>query len=194
MDDFLREKYVILSVMGPHAGETPEQIFSRKKTDIKTTGRTFWVIQSHKANPTKACNLYHQAKGEGKEVYCIFIEPSVKGGARPTSISKTATSFSRNKINWESFSRNMSPVTGKIGNNSYALVFDELQIIKEPIILNLWNYTEFETDQPIVPKLGTSTICAVTKDMSNHPDRIKTNIRKVTAMAKLSELSCVWIR
>ncbi len=194
MNGSLKEKYVILSVIGQHAGETSEQIFLRKKSDIQTTGRTFWVIQSYKANPTKVCKLYNQAQNEGKEVYCIFIEPSVKGGARPTRISKTTTSFSSDKINWKSFSKNMSPVTGNIGNSSYALVFDELQIIEEPTSLNLWNYAEFDTDQPIIPKLGVSTLCAVLKDMSNHPDRVKTNIRKVTAVAKLSNLACVWIQ
>jgi len=194
MSDFLKEKYVILSVMGPHAGETSEQIFSRKRSDIQVTGRTFWVIQSYKANPSKVSNLYCRAKDEGKEVYCIFIEPSVKGGARPTKISKTAKSFSADKINWESFPENMSPVTGNIGNNSYALVFNELQIVENPIILDLWNYGEFETELPLIPKLGTSTICAVSKDMSNHPDRIKTNIRNVIAVGKLSKLSCAWIR
>jgi hypothetical protein len=138
--------------------------------------------------------LYQQAKGDGKEVYCIFIEPSAKGGARPISVSKIAASFSKDKINWESFPTNMSAVTGKIGNVSSAIVFDELQIEEKPIVLNLWNYAEFETVRQIVPKLGSSTICAVTNDMSDHPAQIKTNIRKVIVVAKLTELACVWIR
>ena len=38
-------QYCLLSVMGPHAGETPEVIFERKINDIKNIGKTFWLIK-----------------------------------------------------------------------------------------------------------------------------------------------------
>jgi hypothetical protein len=38
--------------MGPHAGESNEQIFSRKIQDITNTGLTYWFQSSNKANPS----------------------------------------------------------------------------------------------------------------------------------------------
>ena len=58
----LNEKFVIISVMGPHAGESSEQIFSRKIKDIERTGNTFWMIQSYKSNPPKVQSLVKKAK------------------------------------------------------------------------------------------------------------------------------------
>lgn len=195
MDNILKEKYIIISILGSHAGENAEQIFSRKIHDIQFTGKTFWMIQSHKANPNTVQSLYRKSRNENKNVYCFFIEPATMGGARPTKLSRQATAFSKDKINWEPFPSNLSPVTGKIGTNACALVFDELVLTQDQIDLNLWNYAEFENhEQPIFPKLGVSTICSILKDMSNHPKRIKTNIRKVIAVGKLSELSCVWLK
>jgi hypothetical protein len=195
MNDILKEKYVIISVMGPHAGEDAEQIFSRKIHDIQSIGKTFWVIKSYKANPHIAQSLYKEAKNENRNVYCFFIEPATKGGARPTTFARQAQVCSKDKINWEPLPSSLSPVTGKIDTNSYALVFEELGLIRDQLDLNLWNYAEFENhDQPIIPKLGVSTICSISKDMSNHPERTKTNIRKVIAIGKLSELCCVWLK
>src|SRR5437867_7287334 len=168
--DFLKEKYAIISVMGPHAGETSDEIFHRKINDVKSIGKTLWVVKSYKAKPNIINALVTKAKNENLNPYCIFIEPSTKGGARPTVTTEQATYFSEDKIHWEPLPPRLSQVTGKIDKNSYALVFDELQLLNENASLNLWNYAEFENQsQPIRPELGTSIICSVLKDMSNHP-------------------------
>ena len=46
----LRQPSLIVSVMGPHAGETPDGIFKRKVKDIEKVGWTLWVIRSHGAS------------------------------------------------------------------------------------------------------------------------------------------------
>jgi len=191
----LNEQFVIISVIGSHAGESSEQIFSRKILDIKKTGKTFWVIQSYKANPSKVQSLIHKAKTVGKNVFCIFISPSTKGGARPTTKDIKAELFSSDKIHWEKLPSNLSPVTGKISTNSFSLVFEELNLIQQDLNIDLWNYAYFEDQQnPILPKLGVSTICATRKDMSKHRDKIKSNIRKIEAIGKVSPMGCVWIK
>lgn len=193
--NILNEKFVIISVMGPHAGESSEQIFSRKILDIQRINKTFLVIQSYKSNPPKVQTLLQKAKAVEKDVFCIFISPSTKGGARPTTEDKKAESFSLDKLHWKNLPAGLSPVTGKISTNSFALVFKELNLIEQDLKLNLWNYADFENQQnPVLPKLGVSTICAMKKDMSKHPNKIKSNIRKIEAIGKLSSLGCVWIK
>jgi hypothetical protein len=193
--NILNESFVIISVMGSHAGESSEQIFSRKISDIQRTGKTFWFIQSYKSNPPKVQLLFQKAKSEGKNVFCIFISPSSKGGARPTTKDNKAESFSSDKIHWEKISPELSPVTGKISTNSFTLVFDVINLIEQDLKLDLWNYADFEDQKnPVLPKLGVSTICAVRKDMSQHPNKIKSNMRKIEAVARVSPLGCVWVR
>jgi hypothetical protein len=41
LNDILNNKYAIISVMGPHAGDSNEQIFSREIQDITNTGLTY---------------------------------------------------------------------------------------------------------------------------------------------------------
>jgi len=178
--------------MGAHAGEFPKEIFSRKIDDIKKTGKTFWVISSYKANPTI---IQKMKKLTYEDVYCVFIEASTKGGARPTTQSKQAVQYSEDKQNWNSFSKDLTPVTGNIAKNSHAIVFDELKLSNEKSKINLWDYAEFDNeDEPIFPKQGTSTICCIKKNMSESSKKIKSNLRDIIAIGRLDKLGAVWIR
>jgi len=191
----LKSKYVVISVMGPHAGESSEEIFSRKIDDVKNIGKTCWVINSYKANPEIIKKMKKDADQEQKEIFCIFIEPSFPGGARPTTESKQAKEFSVDKQSWELFSNKLSPVTGKITKNAYSMVFNELSILDEETSLNLWDYADFnEQESPILPNVGKSTFCAIKKDTSNHSKKIKTNLRKIMAIGKLHNEGYVWLR
>lgn len=79
----------VVSVMGDHAGESVDAIFSRKKADIERTGKTFCLMRSPKARPEhvqKTCTTV--------PAYAIFVEPVTKGGARPTIIEDAAKEFS----------------------------------------------------------------------------------------------------
>jgi lipopolysaccharide export LptBFGC system permease protein LptF len=191
----IKSKYVIISVMGPHAGESSEEIFSRKIADVEKTGKTFWVINSYKSNPTIINEIKQSALKENENVYCLFIEASTKKGARPTTESKKATEYSEDKQIWKLFNKKNSPVTGNIRKNSYAMVFDELSIIESKSEFNLWDYGDFDKQtEPILPKLGVSTWCGIKKNMSNHPDKIKSNLRKIMAVAKLHNIGSVWLR
>jgi len=181
--------------MGPHAGETSEEIFNRKVLDITKVGKTFWVQNSFKANPEIVQSLFKEAHENGKNIFCIFISPGTKGGAKQTKTVVAASSFSENNESWEKLPSKLSPVTGNISKNSFALVFDKLDVLNDPVQLDLWDYSEFpDTTKPILPKRGVSTICGILKNMSNHKDKIKSNLRNVVAIAKLAKPGCVWIK
>ena len=73
-----------------------------------------------------------------------------------------------------------------------ALILDQLQNVNEELDLN--QYAEFNKNTPLKFGLGCSTICAIKKDMSSHPDRVKSNKRKIWAKGRLREPFCVWIK
>lgn len=195
LQEILNSKYVVISVMGPHAGESVKGIFDRKIGDIEKTGKTFWLNRSQKARPSMVQKLCHEARNEGCDCYCIFIEPSSKGGALPASTQETARSYSKDSTVWLSFPNGLGPVTGKIGGGSQALVFDQLELAKSISYVNLWDYADFTNENlPLKIILGVSTLCAIKKDMRSHKDKMTSNQRRIVATGRICEPYCVYLR
>ena len=180
MDTSSKKK--IFSVMGPHANENAEGIFSRKIKDIEDTGQTFWVMNSYKSKP-----IYVQDFCKNDFVEVFFISPSSKGGAKDTKTINKNTQHSKNKQNWVDIPSNISPVTGK----GYALILSSLEMNKS--LINLHEYGESK-DTPIKFRQGCSTVCAIKENMFHHEDRMKSNIREVWAVGTLKYPYCVWVR
>ena len=181
--------------MGPHAGESEKRIFDRKIADIDKVGKTFWLNRSQKARPIMVQRLCQEAKDNGQDCYCLFIEPSSKGGALPASSQETARIYSIDGTVWQSFPDWLGPVTGKIGGGSQALVFDELELAKSMSRINLWDYADFTNSTlPLKIILGVSTLCAIRKDMSSHKDKMTSNRRRIIAVGRICEPCCVYLR
>jgi hypothetical protein len=180
----------IISVMGAHAGEDADEIFNRKIDDITKVNRTFWLIKSPKAKPEvvqKMCQLGF--------AYVLFVEPATKGGARPAITNQKASTFSEDGLIWNQLPTGLSPVTGKLDSQAYALVFDKLSQIDESQIIDLWSYADFSyPEKPVRMILGCSTVCATKRDMRGDPDRLKSRFRNIVAVARLVAPYCVWIR
>ena len=194
-EEIQKSKYVIITVIGPHAGEPLNQIFSRKITDVKKTGKTFWVINSSKASLELIHQMKTNALKENKDIFCIFIEPSQKGGSQDTKQSEQAKEYSEDKKIWQSFDEKISPITGKITTNSYAMIFDELSLVETESKLNLWNYADFDNqNEPIKLNQFRSTFCGIQKNMSDNPNNMKSNLRKIVAVAKIHKAGAVWLR
>jgi hypothetical protein len=179
----------LISVMGDHAGENSNSIFDRKSADIARIGKTFWLIKSPKARPAKVQEICSQ-----RPVYIIFVEPGITGGARPTTKEDAAREYSPDGQSWYSFPEGLSPVTGKLDRGAAALVFD-VMTTNVSGALDLWSYADFsDVRKPIKFILGCSTVCAVKKDMTSHPDKMKSRHRGIVAVAKLVEPYCVSLR
>jgi hypothetical protein len=173
----------ILSVMGAHAGEETDAIFSRKMTDINTAGLTFWVYGSHAARPELA-----QRANCG---YVLFIEPASKNGARPTTVADVATAFSSNPTNWRPLPSNIGPVTGRFQNSGgYALVLTELSLCTDARV-DLWAYGCGEA--AVKFRLGASTLLVQRRDTSADPARAKSRFRRILAVGKLDYPCAVWV-
>ena len=180
----------IMSVMGDHAGEGVDAIFDRKATDMERIDKTFWLMKSPKARPTQV-----QAICKTIPAYTIFVEPATKGGARPTTAEDSAREYSDDRKLWHRLPEGISPVTGKIGHQCSRPCFrhDDRRPSMEHWI---YGVTETSSDirKPLKFILGCSTVCAVRKDMTSHPERMKSRYRGIVAVARLAKPYCVWLR
>jgi hypothetical protein len=189
LEEALKSDLCIISVMGAHAGEGVDVIFNRKIADIELTGKTFWLMRSPKALPIQVQDIC-----KSFPAYTIFVEPSSKGGARPTTNNAAAKEHSVDKKKWSQLSKGVGPVTGKIDSSATALVFD-IMTTNVSGTIDLWKYSDFSAEEkPLKFILGCSTVCVIQKDMSTHPDRMKSRYRGIIAVAKLTEPYCVWLR
>nr|MDO8098465.1 hypothetical protein [Candidatus Njordarchaeota archaeon] len=201
MDNIENEKFVVLSVIGPHAGETEGEIFRRKIMDITNIGTTFWLIKSYKAKPDLVQQFCRCARAESRNAFAVFIEPSAKkpavptrDGARTHAIS-TAKKYSADRTEWTEFPIGLTPLTGKIDGITFALLLDQLELLPTRRIIDLWNYADFyNQENPITIRQRSSTLCAMKKDMSRSKNKIKSRFRKVVAVGRLRNPYCVWVR
>jgi uncharacterized protein len=109
LDEALRAPNCVIGVMGAHAGEDAAAIFSRKISDCRAIGRTFWVAKSAKARPAQV-----QAICDSSHGYVIFVEPATPGGTRPTKESDSATAYSPDRATWLPLPSGIGPVTGHV--------------------------------------------------------------------------------
>lgn len=184
MIDGLTDDRLVLSVMGPHAGETPEAIFSRKIRDVSVAERTFWLYRSPRARPDLV--RAHAAR------CVIFLAPSMVGGARPTIVAARATSFSPDRSRWSPLPEEISPVTGNLRGEAYAFVFSSLCLNSTSISVDLWQYAT--EGGPVRFRLGASTLLATRTSTATHPARAKSRFRRVLAIGLLATPPAVWIR
>lgn len=179
----------VISVMGDHAGEDVATIFNRKIADIKTTGRTFWLVRSAKARCPEVQEICRSGPA-----YVIFVGPATPGGARPTTAETVAREYSADRRTWQGLPDGLGPVTGKLDAAAVALVFDAMETSRVNR-LDLWSYADyFAEDKPLRFRLGCSTVCAVRRDMTANPDRMKSRYRPVVAVARLAEPYGVLLR
>jgi len=189
LEEALASSKCVISVMGEHAGEGANLIFDRKRSDIRNTGRTFWLIRSPKARPAHVQKMCSTSPG-----YTIFVEPATTGGARPTIAADAATEYSHDRALWHQLPIGLSPVTGKLDTAATALVFDTLTTNVSGV-LDLWEYCEDTAiHTPLKFMLGSSTVCAVRRESRSHPQRMKSRYREIVAVARMKEPFCVWVR
>ena len=93
--------------------------------------------------------------------------------------------------------KRLNPTTGRIKNDgsTIAFCFNKIEIPKSGAV-NLWDYSVYqEKGEPIKFMLGKTLEIAQLCDTSSHPERSKSNIRKLTALAYLdSETPFVYVK
>lgn len=179
----------MISVMGDHAGEGVAAIFERKMADIQKATLTFWLMKSPKAKPTVVQNLC-----AGIPAHVLFVASATSGGARPTESDEKAVEYSADGVSWQILPAGLGPVTGRLDSRAYALVFDALATVDVGMV-DLWSYADFtDPERPIKMILGCSTVCAVKKDMSSHPESLKSRFRRIVAVGRMTAPYCVFVK
>jgi hypothetical protein len=187
--------FAVISVMGPHAGESTKQIFTRKKRDIEKVGKTFWLVRSPAVKPCMVQEMCSAARKRSQRVSCLFISPSSEGGAKDTDGASPATEYSVDGSTWLPLPKGLTPVTGRLDGRAAALVFDELTIIDKQAELDLWDYCcHGDGTAPIIFGQGRSTVCAIRKSSRACRGKMKSNIRVLVAKARLAAPFAVSVR
>lgn len=189
LKDCTSSRYLMLSVIGSHAGEGIENIFSRKKEEIEKTDKSFWLVQSYKSRPEEVQNICGKAIKSGQQICCAFISPAQVGGANPTINNNAANYFSFDNKEWKNIPADIK-VTGKINKNSTALVFNDLEVINFDAEIDLWDYSESGTKNPVKLILGASTICCE----KNKSEGRKSRFRKVVGVGRMAYPYGVWLK
>jgi hypothetical protein len=171
----------ILSIIGWHADESPEDIVKRKRADIKKIGRTIWLYHSQKASiPT-----VQQFGRQSADVAVIFL----RGSAFPTGASDEAQQMSDDRSRWSPLPWGIDKVTGRLPAG--GLVIRDLTPVDYEI--DLWEYLEHPGLLPIRFRQGASTACVVpTKD--NPVEGMKSRHRRVMAVGRLVTPFGVFLR
>lgn len=172
---------VVLSVIGAHAGEQAEEIFTRKMRDITETGRTFWLFRSPAARPPRVHAI--------APTTVLFVAPATRNGARATMESTRATEFSVDGMRWETIPHGGSPVTGKLP--AFALILAEIKLAETSV--DLWDFADDRGDA-VRFRLGRSTIVAVRGVTPPPQRRMVSRFRRVLASGRLLAPYAVYVR
>jgi hypothetical protein len=163
----------ILSIIGWHAAESPEDIVQRKRKDVETVGRTVWVYQSWKARVKEV-----QAFGTAYPNPTVYF---LEGGAFPAGTAQQALRMSPDQSNWEPLPKGMGKVTGKLPGG--GLCIGDLAAARD-LEVDLWEYCEHPGLQPLRFQQGASTACVI--PAQNGPTQgMKSRIRRVVAIGCL---------
>lgn len=178
---------IIISVIGPHAGEDLSTIFTRKIKDTTTCGYTYWISKSRVISPEIISSFQKESKDD---LYMIFIKTSMNSYGKDTLHSESATK-AQEKNGWQEIDPKLSPVTGKMP--TYGLKFDNICVLDQKYKIDLKNYCEWDMDankrnNPVKIMMGKSTICV---RKSEKKQEMKNGIREIVAYAKLAEPFCL---
>ena len=172
----------ILSIIGWHAGEAPEDIVRRKRADIDKAGQAIWLYHSQKASIPAVQQFGQQ-----------FVQPSViflRGSAFPARTSNTARQMSEDRSRWSPLPTGIDKVTGRLPAG--GLVIGELNLVDHEI--DLWEYLEHPGLLPIKFRQGASTACVVPARRSGPAEGMKSRYRRVMATGKLAPPYGVFLR
>ena len=182
--------YVFISVMGPHAQESENDIFQRKAKDIDDAGESFWVSKINKKYIEECIQ-----KLNGKNGYLILVEASNNGkSACDTTGSKHATHYSTDKTNWNKIDDRISPVTGSLGNGATAYYYDGMELYNKENQIDLNYYCEVGNESESIRfQRGKSNVFAK-KNETNLNGGMKSSIRRIVAVLRLKSPYVVWVK
>lgn len=190
LNNALNAKYVFVSVMGPHAQENENDIFTRKSDDIKKAGESLWVSKIDVKFVGECRRRFNSKVG-----YLILVESSGHGkSAENTKTTDQATQNSEDKIIWKDITKSISQVTGKLGKSATAYYFDDIELYDKSKSIDLDKYAESNYYlRAIKFRQGHSNVFAKKSDIKM-PEGMKSHERKIVAVLRLKYPYVVWVK
>lgn len=182
----LTTERIILSVVGPHAGESETAIFTRKRADLISCGATYWLCRSPAARPDRVKAFLSTSSS-----FVIFLAPAHPSGARPTTSNECVSEISPDGAYWFKPPSSLSPITGNLSKGAYALALSEISLCDGDV--DLWSFL-LPNEAPVKFKLGASTVLAMKGDAAENPVRMKSRVRRAVAVARTLPPHSVWVR
>ena len=162
-----QDRFFIISVMGPYAGETECSIFKRKIREIKENGYTFWHHQSYQAKPEMVQELGKTARSF--PINLILTSTGSRRSGDDTKKHPQAKYYRTTKDG--SYEPIPDPIYVETGTRPWALVITNLERVDNRI--NLWDYTDFFSSGAVITRQGGSTVCAINKSSRNDQKKMK---------------------
>lgn len=75
-----------------------------------------------------------------------------------------------------------------------VLIFDQLALTTENEIVDLWDYEENGTNDPLIFTRGAVTTCVEIANMSSYMGKMKAHIRKIRPKRRLNYPYLVYVR
>lgn len=173
----------IISVLGPHAHETLDDIMLRKIRDIEKLGMCFWVCRSYAITPEIMKTL---SLKKVPYIYLIFIKTASNGLGKDTKIVDKALLYKKPEDElWLEIPKEMSPVTGKMP--SFGFCIEELKLIKTAEKIDLNEFCEMD-DKNIKIHIGKSTLAIKKRDWEVDVKFSKSNEREIIGYAKIKPI------
>lgn len=176
--------------VGNHAGESWDQILTRKRREFERTGRSFWGYGGNACHPISQVQPFARLAVKEQGGILLVMEP-INSNADPDIVP--ATEFSHDGIIWQPIPKGIT-VTG----SRYAFVLDEIK--PGELELPLHHY-----EVGIGPSCGkpaeayiqgrTDKACLVESSQSRHVKMPEEKlIRKVGYSAELKDPYAVLLR
>lgn len=189
MSSQLPERFLFMKV-GNHAGESWDQILTRKRREYEDTGMIFWGYGGNACHPISQVQPFARLSIQEQGGILLVMEP-INSNADPDIVP--ATEYSKDGVLWEPVPKGIT-VTG----SRYAFVLDEIKPGELEIALNRYevgigpscgkaaeSYIQGRTDKACLVQSKTEREAKVPSEKL---------IRKVGFTAELKEPFAVLLR
>ena len=112
------DRFLFMKV-GNHAGETWDQILTRKRKEFDRAGMSFWGYGGAACHPISQVQPFARLTLQANEKIMLIMEPIRSNWDQDSAF---ATEFSRDGILWEPIPKGIN-----VSGSKYALVLDEIK-------------------------------------------------------------------
>jgi len=179
----LADDNLILSNVGPHAGEGWQRIVTRKSDDIRKIGHTVWLLNSNAARPDAI-----QAFCSSQNAQHVIFVARTRDAAEGPSTGHKARSYSVNGKAWQTMPNGLGDVTGNINKATTGLWLAALEKV-ETGNLNLEGFSKHPSG-PALDRFWPSDSTYLVRRI----EPVSAGRYEILAVGRLATPFAVWLK